>query len=280
MIKRKAALTSLILCLFFVFCSCNDITEEIIGEFSKYDGDNNVVLVIDSKGFYFNNRTIYLDKLNLDGEPDGGYILTDDKLYFSFSRENGLFDFSFLVYECDLLGNNVNLIYQNDSYKTHTWSKAKGTKIYLEYYTNTVFDANSKRIDCFDVVTGIYTNVGNGKEDTLSDFVVKTQDKYKYEIINDSFEVEDLSENRKYRIDEDVLRKSDSGRSLLKFEYSLQRCDFFNEDIFLTYSIASHSFSGNPIFVIYSYNAECEEVSFKSLVMPYDYTPISIYYIA
>ena len=111
---KRTFLTLLALLMVLVCAiSCSPNTDELKVKFDGYTPNSNVVAVLDNTVFYFADHTLNLRGLSEKEEPNGGYTFIDGKLYFSVSKQNAAKDFSFLVYTCDIYGNNKTLIFEN-----------------------------------------------------------------------------------------------------------------------------------------------------------------------
>ena len=266
-----------LLCLITVlsFCACGINNSEVKDKFSKYTPDNNVVVVLDSSEFYFADHTLNLRDLVRDERPNNGYTFWDGKLYFSTSKQNTLNDFSFLVYACDLYGNNQKLIFEKQGYKTKPWATGNGGVLYLEYYDTHVLDETARKIDSYNIFTGEYENVSTGKNASLSHYKNDKDGKYSFGVDSDILTITDSQKNIVYRIDSEMMNSSNFGEALTDLDYTFYGADVINNDqIYLIYRIKSDD-NAYPYFVC-EYIPYNNEIVFKSSVFVNDVESICV----
>lgn len=271
----------------FALNSCwrEDTTQSAKNEFSKYfNGKDEVVLNIDDN-LFFENYSLDLDGIVKDNEYNGGLFVKQNRLYFSASKQNSMFDFTLNIFESNLDGTNVENIYSKDGFKTHPWAYAIDDVFYIEHYLNNAFDLNSKSIDKYIISTGKYENIANGKESYLSDYMSKEQCRYSIETIeNESpkkhgkFIVTDLEKNLSKIIDDDYLRNTVYIESMEKYNYGPERADISNGHILLTYGIGAGNGWNYP-HLVFEYDLDTNKLEYKLLAFPYDAVPIEIIYI-
>ena len=218
---RRIALV-LLLILSLTFTSCKTNTAEYEQKFEMHQSETPVVVVLDGLMFYFAGQTLDLRDLLDDEELNGGYQFIDQKLYFSTSKENGLFDFSLSVYRCDMDGSNKVLIFEKDGYKTHP--KAIGSKgmLYIEHYEGTAFDSSSKRIDLYNIFSDTYENVSLGDVASLSSYKNNKIDLYSFNFANDVLNIVNIQNSKNYKIDYEFLQKSEFGEALTDLDCSYE----------------------------------------------------------
>lgn len=266
-------------------CWREDTTQSAKNEFSKYfNGKDEVVLNIDDN-LFFENYSLDLDGIVKDNEYNGGLFVKQNRLYFSASKQNSMFDFTLNIFESNLDGTNVENIYSKDGFKTHPWAYAIDDVFYIEHYLNNAFDLNSKSIDKYIISTGKYENIANGKESYLSDYMSKEQCRYSIETIeNESpkkhgkFIVTDLEKNLSKIIDDDYLRNTVYIESMEKYNYGPERADISNGHILLTYGIGAGNGWNYP-HLVFEYDLDTNKLEYKLLAFPYDTVPIEIIYI-
>ena len=244
---RKICLLFLtILTLFLTSCR-QDTTQLAKDEFSKYyNGKDEVVLNIEDN-LYFENYELDLNGLVKGNEHNNGFIINQSNFFFSASKENSMFNFTLNIYESNLQGTDIKLVYSKDGFKTHPWAYAIDDVFYIEHYSNNVLDFESKLIDSYTISTGIYENIASGKDCSLSDYMPKEeQSRYSIEVIENispqehgKFIVTDLEKGLSNIIDDEYLRNTIYIESMEKFNYSPKRVDISNGHILLTYGIGA-----------------------------------------
>ena len=283
---RKICLLFLtILTLFLTSCR-QDTTQLAKDEFSKYyNGKDEVVLNIEDN-LYFENYELDLNGLVKGNEHNNGFIINQSNLFFSASKENAMFNFTLNIYESNLQGTDIKLVYSKDGFKTHPWAYAIDDVFYIEHYSNNTLDLESKLIDRYAISTGIYENIASGKDCSLSDYMPKEeQSRYSIEVIENispqehgKFIVTDLEKGLSNIIDDEYLRNTIYIESMEKFNYSPKRVDISNGHILLTYGIGAGDGWNYP-HLVFEYDFDSNKLEYKLLAFPYDSVPIEIIYI-
>ena len=281
------------ICLLFLtiltllLTSCRQDTMQLAkDEFSKYyNGKDEVVLNIEDN-LYFENYALDLNDLVKGNEHNNGLIINQRNFFFSASKENSMFNFTLNIYESNLQGTDINLVYSKDGFKTHPWAYAIDDVFYIEHYSNNALDLESKLIDSYTISTGIYENISSGKDCSLSDYIQKEeQSRYSIEVIENispqehgKFIVTDLEKGLSNIIDDEYLRNTIYIESMEKFNYSPKRVDISNGHILLTYGIGAGDGWNFP-HVVFEYDFASNKLEYKLLAFPFDNAPIDIIYI-
>ena len=273
--------------LTLLLTSCRqDTTQLAKDEFSKYyNGKDEVVLNIEDN-LYFENYTLDLNGLVEGNEHNNGLIINQRNFFFSTSKENSMFNFTLNIYESNLQGTDIKLVYSKDGFKTHPWAYAIDDVFYIEHYSNNVLDLESKLIDSYTISTGIYENIASGKDCSLSDYMPKEeQSRYSIEVIKNispqehgKFIVTDLEKGLSNIIDDEYLRNTIYIESMEKFNYSPKRVDISNGHILLTYGIGAGDGWNFP-HLVFEYDFDSNTLEYKLLAFPFDSVPIEIIYI-
>ena len=200
--KNYAITIGLIVLLVFSLTSCSSEpnADEIKRRFESYTPDSSVVAVLDSSTFYFADHTLKLHDISNGESPNNGYLFVDGKLYFSTTKENGVFDFSLFVYSCDLYGKDKHLVFEKHGYKTRPWATGNHGKLYIEYYSTNAIDASARTIDSYNVVTEEYQTEASGKTVHLSDYKRGSIGDYSCSFENNTLSVVDTQKNETYTV--------------------------------------------------------------------------------
>ena len=281
------------ICLLFLtlltllLTSCRqDTTQLAKDEFSKYyNGKDEVVLNIEDN-LYFENYALDLNGLVKGNEHNNGLIINQRNFFFSTSKENSMFNFTLNIYESNLQGTDIKLVYSKDGFKTHPWAYAIDDVFYIEHYSNNALDLESKLIDKYTISTGIYENIASGKDCSLSDYMPKEeQSRYSIEVIENispqehgKFIVTDLEKGLSNIIDDEYLRNTIYIESMEKFNYSPKRVDISNGHILLTYGIGAGDGWNYP-HLVFEYDFDSNKLEYKLLAFPFDSVPVEIIYI-
>jgi len=263
-----------------------DNTQIAKNEFSKYyNGENDVVLNIEDN-LYFENYALDLNGLVKGNEYNNGLIINQRNFFFSTSKENSMFNFTLNIYESNLQGTDIKLVYSKDGFKTHPWAYAIDDVFYIEHYSNNALDLESKLIDSYTISTGIYENISSGKDCSLSDYAQKEeQSRYSIEVIENTspqehgkFIVTDLEKGLSNIIDDEYLRNTIYIESMEKFNYSPKRVDISNGHILLTYGIGAGDGLNYP-HLVFEYDFLSNKLEYKLLAFSFDSVPVEIIYI-
>ena len=284
-LKKICLLFLTILTLLLTSCR-QDTTQLAKDEFSKYyNGKDEVVLNIEDN-LYFENYALDLNGLVKGNEYNNGLIINQRNFFFSTSKEISMFNFTLNIYESNLQGTDIKLVYSKDGFKTHPWAYAIDDVFYIEHYSNNALDLESKLIDSYTISTGIYENIASGKDCSLSDYMPKEeQSRYSIEVIENispqehgKFIVTDLEKGLSNVIDDEYLKDTIYIESMEKFNYSPKRVDISNGHILLTYGIGAGDGWNYP-HLVFEYDFDSNKLEYKLLAFPFDSVPIEIIYI-
>lgn len=284
-LKKICLLFLTVLTLLLTSCR-QDTTQLAEDEFSKYyNGKDEIVLHIEDN-LYFENYALELNDLVKGNEHNNGLIINQRNFFFSTSKENSMFNFTFNIYESNLQGTDIKLVYSKDGFKTHPWAYAIDDVFYIEHYSNNALDLESKLIDSYTISTGIYENISSGKDCSLSDYSQKEeQSRYSIEVIENispqehgKFIVTDLEKGLSNIIDDEYLRNTIYIESMEKFNYSPKRVDISNGHILLTYGIGAGDGWNYP-HLVFEYNFVSNKLEYKLLAFPFDSVHVEIIYI-
>lgn len=282
----KKIILLIILLVCFAFSACrHDTTQLAEDAFSKYyDGGADVVLVLEDT-IYFENHKIDLNKLKNE-EANNGLIIKKDKLYFSTSKQNSMYDYTLNIYESDLSGANIKLVFSKGNYKTYPWVYGIDDAFYIEYYLTNALDIDSRQIDKFSIQGNEYENVAGGKDCSLSNYTKKSETSiYDIKVVENlspqehgKFIITNSETNEIRIIDDAFLKNTVYIESMEMYNYSPKRYDISNGHILLTYSIGAGDGWNFP-HLIFEYDFDTDTLVYKMLVFPYDSVPIEIIYI-
>lgn len=284
-LKKICLLFLTILTLLLTSCR-QDTTQLAKDEFSKYyNGKDEVVLNIEDN-LYFENYALDLNGLVKGNEHNNGLIINQRNFFFSTTKENSMFNFTLNIYESNLQGTDIKLVYSKDGFKTHPWAYAMDDVFYIEHYSNNALDLESKLIDSYTISTGIYENISSGKNCSLSDYAQKEeQSRYSIEVIENispqehgKFIVTDLEKGLSNIIDDEYLRNTIYIEPMEKFNYSPKRVDISNGHILLTYGIGAGD-GWNYSHLVFEYDFGSNKLEYKLLAFPFDSVPVEIIYI-
>lgn len=286
--KKLMIITTIVLLCLLCLTSCGeDTTQKAKEEFAKYyTGVNDVAVIYDDRIIYFEEYSIDLDEVCSEQESNHGLIIESDRFYFTTSESTGMFNYKLNVYESDLTGSEIKLIYSKDGYKTHPWVCSTEDSFYVEHYADTALNKDSVQIDKFTIASGEYVNVAAGNGCSLSDYHVEQKSgEYAIEIIKSEgtddhgkFDITDSGSGNQRVVDEDYLKSTVYIESLEKFNYSVKRADISNGHILLTYSIGAGDGWNSP-HLVFEYDFEANTLEYKLLAFATDSLHVDVQYI-
>ena len=147
--------------------------------------------------------------------------------------------------------------------------------MYVEYYETSALDASTRKIDSYDLLSGEYENVSSGQVSSLSDYKKDIKRSYSWTFANGALSIVDTEKGEQYKIDDEVLQKSEFGKALDNLDFSYHSCHVMeNGQIYLTYRIKSN---GLPYpFFMCEFIPEKNEVVFQFLFFASDVENIVI----
>jgi hypothetical protein len=261
------------LSLFLVSCESTYNKNDIIQEFSEYERVNHVAFILSDTIIYYKDFAIFLNDIDgIKGEPSNGIIIdSNDNIYFTCCEEVGLFDFSNYIYQYNVISKHIEELYSQKNYTTHVWGTAYGDDLYFGYNSRNAFYPETEIVDKYNIKTNEYTNVsiGQGNE---NDYVASIKSlKYSSSITKDELTITENGTNKSFLINNEVLKNSSSGKSLLKFESSIEKCYIFDDDIYVIYRIDDHQLLNKEYpFTILKYNMEENNLIFQNLIFASD----------
>ena len=278
--KKYLAMISFIVLLILSLssCSCGQDIEEVKKAFANHAPDSNVIAVLDNSTFYFAVHTLRLRDIVDGEEPNDGYLFWDGKLYFSTTKENGIFNFSLYVYVCDFYGANKHLVFEKHGYKTHPWVTGNQEILYIEHYETNVMDASARVIDSYNVISDAYQTVETGETAHLSNYKKDAKGAYSCTFEDGVLSIVDIHKNATYIVNPTTLVCDAFNEELNEIECSF--CGFYattNGKMFLLYRIESTG-SQYPHLVC-EYIPDIGEVVFSLLYLADDITTFHLEYL-
>ena len=280
---KKIILFVLIVFIFFSTSCSKDTTQEAKNEFTKYyNGNNEVVLILDYKSLFFENSILKLKDID-SSMHIGTIMLCDNKIYYisyeNLENKSILINFKW----CDYFGNNTTILFTKkvDVNKFQNIDEYVFDNIfYIKYMIDDIV-----YLDSFNVITEQYLNIMNGKDCNLSDYIQEEKSQYNIEVTRKKspkehgvFIVTDSKTGIKKIIDDEYLKNTIYIESMNKYNYEPLRYDISKGHILLTYEIGAGDGWNHP-HLVFEYNYETNTLEYKMLVFPYDSVPIEIVYI-
>ena len=266
--------------------SCGDDTTQLAkDEFSKYDSGKDEVVLLHNHVIYMGKQELDLATLVKDEEPNNGVLIKEDKILFSTSVQKSKFDYTLNIYEVEMQGAEVQLVFSKDGFKTHPWAYAADDNFYIEHYSENALSQDSKVIDRYSVNNNQYETVASGKDCGLSDYVQEEISQYSIEIVENTspqehgkFVMVDSDTGTERTIDDEYLASTIYSESMKKFNYGPKRFDISNGHILLTYGIGAGD-GWTYAHLVFEYDFDSNTLEYKLLAFPHDNVSIDIIYI-
>ena len=244
-------------------------------DFKEFHTENDLAYIY--KGcVHFNTHSFDLDYLISKNETipinkaffvhREGFLFKKDKIYFSVRREDKLYrEYSFLIYECDLYGNNMQLVYEKNGYKSDIYAYSvivKDKIFYIEYSvkSDTAKDGYATQIDTYDLSTGTYTSaIARGEDCSLEDYYEKNESWQMVDKEQDYFEILLPGETESIIIDKEFMNATVYGNVMNKYDYPPpHKWGIVDGRVLLVY--------GNPgFYVVFEYDVENHELIYKMI---------------
>ena len=270
--KRIVALFCVILCL--LQCSCfgiensakiNEQKQLIKQDFAQFHNGNNVAICC-VENIYFDTNVLHLDEsmglasdIILFEQANGGYWFEKDKVYFSTTRADQYLSrsYSFLIYECDISGNNVNVVYERNNYKFFPRAVANEGIFYIYYDTEHYdLDSSSQQIDTYNMRSEEYAVDIMQHEDFYEydywqmSFSERVYDKQDY------FEISIEGEDENIIIDDAFMDSTIYADVMNKYGYTCWQWSIVDGHILLSYWLSADVGWEDEAFVLFEYDKE------------------------
>ena len=190
-------LSVIIVCLSFSSCLSGlyelngrerDVVQE---EFSRYYNGKQEVAMLMYSSLCFNGYEINLNELIPGEEFNDGLLIKNNKIYFSTTTcfyTHHLApkpeEYTLNIYESDLSGTEISLIYSIKS-KDRPWeSYAKDDSFYIQYLQETekLFELDVY-IDKYTISTGECVTIASGSDCSLNDYKATEESQYEIDVV-------------------------------------------------------------------------------------------------
>ena len=264
----------LIICITFLL-SCNSSNKDITKkDFSLFSDNKNDVVLLEYSYIHFDDHVINLNKLKVDGEYNNGLIFKKGYFYFTTARTYGIHKNKLNIYKSDLYGEDVELVFTMDGYKTYPLVHSLNNDFYVEHYLSNAFIKDDFALDKYSLDTNIYENIDGGRDCDISDYIKKEEkENYIIEIVSESskkhdyFTINDIINDNLIKIDDDFLKTTIYYDLMNKYGYSPRQCDLSNGHILLSYSLGG-DYGLDCCFLVFEYDLKNNELEYKLLAFP------------
>ena len=271
----------LILLLSICLCSCSDQQEQerfadMKADFSKFNALKDVALVVGNDMIYFHDYEVDLEELIKDDSQIyrvRGTVIGNDNMYLLVSKKaNG--EWSFSICQCDLNGNNLQILHEQKNLDCEIISAAVTEKlIYVKYKSQkTTF------VDCFNYYTKEYLSLDNGKDLQIEDYLERTPRPYSVKRTKDQFVISDNTGEIAI-IDEAFLKNTEYYDLMQKYEFLPFRYSLAYNKITLVYRVKAVSFlpTGYPMLV-FEYDVNSGDLVYLAVMNPFDCAGMDVLY--
>lgn len=258
----------------------------VIDEFSQYYNGKNEVVLKAYDTIYGENFNYNFNDLVENNSFNDGFIYKNGKLLFSTNEKISSSNTKLNIYESDINGTNIKLIFSKDGYKSFIDVFATDDYFYIKHNNKKYSKDEGIQIDRYTISTGEYVNVDNGKYADLSFYKKNEYCKYdikeittiEQDIKDTGFIITDKETGNKRIINNEYIKCTKYANSFNKYKYYIRRFDISNGHILLTYQIGSMYSSSHLIF---EYNFDSNEFEFKILVYPnnFEFRYTNIFYV-
>ena len=277
---KKVTVILIIICMLIPLSSCNreDTTQLAKDEFAKYHVDNDVVVKI-TDYLYFDTYTLKIDEIIEGTAIQNTSVIIEDKVYISNVTNGKVFQ----VYQCDLYGKNIELVFEKKTDGTSPKVyENDGNEFLIEYRKD-----SKEVIDSYNVLTGEYKNLHTGEDRKLDDFKYKEESIYEitfhknpnYISHSDNYiEIYNKETGKTKVIRYDDFENTVCIESMKKFGYGIRRVDISKNHILVSCEIGAGD-GWNAPHLIFEYDFETEALEYKCLVFPYEATIYRVQYL-
>lgn len=257
-------------------------------DFKEFHRENDLACIYGSTSIHFHTHDfIWRKMMQKNGlisqinecviHPKGVWF-EGDKVYFSTHRKNKLHqEYSFLIYKCDLYGNNMQLVYEKNGYKKDIHSVIVKDKIfYIEYSvkSDTAKDGYVTQIDTYDLSTGTYTSaIARGEDCSLEDYYEKNESWQMVDKEQDYFEILLPGETESIIIDKDFMNATVYADSMNKYPFVPHKWGIVDGRILLVYQCWKNT------NIVYEYDLENHALIYKMVGFWDDYEDNDFHFI-
>lgn len=245
----------LIFCFLAGFSSCEDIEDEVVQAFSKYEPDETIAWKFSGTRLCFSDYEIYSKDINQEDDYCNAMIIYNQTIYYGY-LEHAYKDNAILIYKSDLRGENVSLAFEFDDHDYDT-IYAYDKTFYLEYKNGEVC------VDSFNVETQEKKHYADGKYASACELEARRRDGFRYEKSKSELMITLKGEN--ITIDEEMLKKYDFGREILSFDGVPYGAQWLRERLFVEYCFSTNNWFGNRCVIVLEYNLNDGQLSYSGI---------------
>ena len=261
----------MILLFSICLCSCNNQQNKFADmkeDFSKFGGSNSIALDVENQKLYFQDHEIDLEALIKDDSDIcrvKEVILRNDNIYLLVSRKANR-QWSFSVSRCDLMGNNLQVLYEQKELDQEVRGRCQDGLLYIEYQSQkTTF------VNLYNCNTEEYSSLGSGKDVRYEDYFIPITRKYSVEKSKDQFVISDDTKELAI-IDTEFLKKTEYYDLMVRYEFSPFMSTLTENKITLIYRAKSSYSLTTPYYsmLLFEYDIAANSLIYLAVLNPYD----------
>ncbi len=278
-IKRVIILSVIVITILCgnIFAACSNSVvcsfEEVKQEFSQYEADLNTAVLLDFSNLYFYDRTIRLEEM-VPEEIFHNFQIINDNIYFTVGDSIGWNNAKYVLYKCDLYGNNLEWLFKKENIKS-VKDTFNGNVLYVQYEKK---GTSEKIIDSYNLFTGEYANVAHGEDCDINNYKEVESDNYSCEFENKNhkgnFTIIDNKTSETFVVDDEYIMQTPYYQSLSKYPYRLGVINEYKRKLYITYILEVVDDASDPFpdytVVAFEFDFETKELKYKTIVQMYD----------
>ncbi len=255
-----------------IFASCCSLEvhrfEDVKQEFSQYEADLNTAVLYGFTNLFFYDRTIRLEEM-VPEEEISNFQIINNNIYFTAKEFTGRRTARFVLYRCDLNGNNLVWLFKKEKV-IRVRDTFNGDTLYIQQYNSSL----EKIIESYNLLTGEFANVARGEDCDINNYKVAKTKKYTCEYKNkndkNSLTIIDNETLEAFAYDEDYLKQTQYYKSFSKYPYRLGVVNEYKGKLYITYILdivedTSELFP-DCLVVVFEFDFKNKELIYKTIV--------------
>lgn len=253
-------------CFIFSGCAEKYNFEDVRAEFSQYQPDPNLAVILDGDIVYFYDHEIHLRDLVTGDITVRDLYVSQKDIFFSashFERKDHSYIGSVALYQCDLYGNDIQKLYEKGEIESLDTLRNKDV-FYFQYVIDDVM-----YIDSYDIFTGESKNMDKGKECNVSDYSETFESDYVIEQKNGEASISERSSSTTVVLDDDYLKTTPYYGSICKYPYNLEHVRENDGKLYAFYRLKIENFfdvTPKYTYAVFEFAYGTKEMTYKMLV--------------
>ncbi len=269
-----------ICCLGLRGCSKRCDVEEVRAEFNQYQIDSDIAIVYNDAIIYFNDHSVRFSNLTKHYDDYGPYLwhISQEYIYFAdiYKNDNNKNNSNIVLYQCNLYGENLQIVYEKSNVKSGWWLKNRDDSIF--YFTYTI--NNITYIDSYDASTETLESIVANDKCKREDYVKGKEREYDINRKRDKASITKKNSSETFVVDNNYLKTTPYYESINRFPYELEHVIETKGRIFFFYRFVTEGFfeiNASYTFVIFEFFYETKEMSYKYLIQADDIEALIVF---